>query len=457
VRAEGGPTFVADAGNLLWKSPTIPSGERAQAVVKADLIAEAVKLGGIDAVAPGAGDLALGLGTLRAYDLPWVAANLTCSGDAPFPASRAVTRAGTDGKELRVRFVGVVGPTARVEGCVVGDPAEALRSVVAAAGGEVVVVLSNQSGAEDRALAAAVPGMDLVVNGQDRRQLGAPDALPGGALGFAFGSRAKHLGRVDLRLAEGATDVTPWRDDAALARLRDNRDRTSLRLSELRRRAETTADPAARARIDGQITLQTAEMARADAAVAVAEGQGTAATRAQVQLLELSSDLPDHPATAALVAAAKARLATVDAPSAGAGASFQLGTSPWVGSAACEGCHAAATAQWATTPHARAWASLVTAGRASDRECWSCHATGANLPGGPSDPSQVHGLENVGCESCHGPGRAHAASPATVHLTETPDIATCTRCHDGVRDEGRFDAGAYLVRVQHGAAAAPPR
>lgn len=457
MRAEGGPTFVADAGNLLWKSPTIPSAERGQAVVKADLIAAAVRLGGIDAVAPGAGDLALGLGAVRAYDLPWVAANLRCDEGAPFPASRAVTRAGTDGKALRVRFVGVVGPTARVEGCVVVDPVESLRSVVASAGGEVVVVLSNQSGDADRDLAAAVPGIDLVVNGQDRRQGGAPDALPGGAVGFAFGSRAKHLGRVDLTLAEHATDATPWRDDAAFARLQDNRDRTSLRLSDLRRRLEATSDPEARGRLEGQITFQTSELERADAAVVVAKGQGTTANRAQVQLLELSADVPDHPATALLVAAAKARLATVEAPSAGVGAAFQLGTSPWVGSAACAGCHAAATAQWATTPHARAWASLVTVGRASDRDCWSCHATGANLPGGPSDPSQVHGLENVGCESCHGPGRAHAASPATVHLTETPDIATCTRCHDGVRDEGRFDAGAYLVRVQHGAAAAHPR
>jgi hypothetical protein len=420
---------------------------------------EALKLGGIDAVAPGAGDLALGVDALRAYDLPWVAANLTCGSDAPFPASRAVARAGTDGKELGVRFVGVVGPTARVPGCQVGDPAAAVRGDIATARGEIIVVLSNQSGAEDRALAAAVPGIDLVVNGQDRRQLGAPDALPGGALGFAFGSRAKHLGRVDLRLAEGATEATPWRDDAALARLRDNRDRTSLRLSELRRRADTTADPAARARMDGQITFQTAELARADAAVAVAEGQGVTVNRAQVQLLELSAEVPDHAETAARVAAAKSRLAAVvaAAPIDGAGVAFELASSPWVGSAACAGCHAAETAQWGSTPHARAWASLAASGRASDRDCWSCHATGANLPGGPSDPTQVHGLENVGCESCHGPGRAHAASPSAAHVTRSPDVAACTRCHDGVRDEGRFEAGPYLERVHHGAAAVHPR
>ncbi len=419
-----------------------------------------MKLGGIDAVAPGAGDLALGLAGVRAYDLPWVAANLACGDDAPFPASRAVTRAGADGRDLRVRFVGVVGPTARVEGCVVGDAAAAVRDVVAAAHGEIVVVLSNQSGEADRALTAAVPGIDLLVNGQDRRQLGAPETLPGGALGLAFGSRAKHLGRIDLTLAAAATDTTPWRDDAALARLRDNRDRTSLRLSELQRRLQNTADPEARGRLEGQVTFQTAELERADAAVAVAEGQGATANRARVQLLELSAEVADHVPTAALVAAAKARLTTVGPVSSEAGsasATFAFASSPWVGSAACAGCHAAETAQWASTPHARAWASLETPGRASDRECWSCHATGANLPGGPTDPSQVHGLENVGCESCHGPGRAHVASPSTVRMTETPDVTTCTRCHDGVRDEGRFDAGAYLARVRHGAAAGAPR
>ena len=60
------------------------------------------------------------------------------------------------------------------------------------------------------------------------------------------------------------------------------------------------------------------------------------------------------------------------------------------------------------------------------------------------------GLAHVGCEACHGPGRAHAAAPTQVHPTRSPALETCTSCHDGVRDEGRFDPAAYLARVGHG-------
>ena len=75
--------------------------------------------------------------------------------------------------------------------------------------------------------------------------------------------------------------------------------------------------------------------------------------------------------------------------------------------------------------------------------------TGAFHPKGVSHPTMVGELTDVGCEACHGPGKAHAASPTTVKLQASPGIEVCTQCHDGVQDEGRFDAETYLSRVRH--------
>ncbi len=37
-------------------------------------------------------------------------------------------------------------------------------------------------------------------------------------------------------------------------------------------------------------------------------------------------------------------------------------------------------------------------------------------------------------------------------MIRTPPVSTCTGCHDGQKDEGRFEEAAYWARVVH----APP-
>ena len=72
-------------------------------------------------------------------------------------------------------------------------------------------------------------------------------------------------------------------------------------------------------------------------------------------------------------------------------------------------------------------------------------------PDGPHDPGAVAGLEHVGCEACHGPGKAHVGNPPTVEMRASPDVSVCVGCHDGKQDEGRFDPVTYFPRVAHGA------
>ena len=457
LRDEGRDPVVVDAGNLLWPSPTIPAAERAQAEVKGALLAEAVALGGIDAMAPGAGDLAFGIARLRAWGdahaLPYVAANLVCDGSAPFPAWREVERGGRTW-----RLVGVVGPTARAEGCAVGEAAPAVRAALAGVDEEtVVVVLSNQPVADVRTLAGEVPGARLFVSGQDRQERDPPEALGDGGLLLSAGSRGKHLGRLDVTWVP---DARGYRDDAGTRGLRENVARYEARVKELRAQEAGAIEPA-RTRHARQAEFYGRELEKASAALARAEADGGARHRTTHRLVELSEQVPDHPATAAKVAEAKARiasLATAQAAEARAGGAFVLAESPYLGSAGCVGCHPGPAAQWQGTPHAHALRALAAVNRATDDTCWSCHVTGAGTPGGPTRATDVvvagasgAALAHVGCESCHGPGRAHAQGPTTVHAVRVPPAETCTGCHDGVREEGRFDLGTYLPKVVHGA------
>ena len=67
-----------------------------------------------------------------------------------------------------------------IEGCAVSDPVEAVRAALPSlAGADLVVVLSHEGREADKALAEAIPEVDLVINGHARASFSTPEALPG--------------------------------------------------------------------------------------------------------------------------------------------------------------------------------------------------------------------------------------------------------------------------------------
>jgi RecJ-like exonuclease len=100
----------------------------------------------------------------------------------------------------------------------------------------------------------------------------------------------------------------------------------------------------------------------------------------------------------------------------------------YVGEKKCKMCHKEQYDSWATTKHAKAWASLKPEEQ-KKAECVACHTTGKTA----TDSLLV----NISCESCHGPGSEYkamdkmkdpklAAEAGLLPITE----ATCTRCHN---------------------------
>lgn len=104
----------------------------------------------------------------------------------------------------------------------------------------------------------------------------------------------------------------------------------------------------------------------------------------------------------------------------------------YVGTDACVRCHAKQGTQWRTTRHSMATKELENIDRHFDPDCITCHSTGYGYPSGYRlIPEERHALRDVGCETCHGPGKRHSDAPKDRALIRRGSSTLCIECHDG--------------------------
>jgi len=84
----------------------------------------------------------------------------------------------------------------------------------------------------------------------------------------------------------------------------------------------------------------------------------------------------------------------------------------YAGVTTCGVCHSTYVGDWMTTRHSQAFNTLVKIRRERHAACVGCHVTGFGEAHGFAEESRRHGLVNVQCEVCHGPGENHALSVA---------------------------------------------
>jgi len=117
----------------------------------------------------------------------------------------------------------------------------------------------------------------------------------------------------------------------------------------------------------------------------------------------------------------------------------------YLGTEVCIRCHQAEGDQWKTTPHARAWQTLVDAKKDAMPECISCHVVGHKQPGGFITLQVTPALANVGCENCHGMGTQHDAfKKQTAKISD----ATCLTCHTGTTSP-EFKFAQFKPYIDH--------
>ena len=123
----------------------------------------------------------------------------------------------------------------------------------------------------------------------------------------------------------------------------------------------------------------------------------------------------------------------------------------FVGYAVCRECHIEQTEFWQSTPHARAYTTLISKKEARNIECLPCHVTSNIDSKAPEDkritllnlPAE---MKTVGCEVCHGRGQKHIGSPRRNKQTKRPTPALCIGCHTGERDSN-FNYNKKIMAV----------
>ena len=129
----------------------------------------------------------------------------------------------------------------------------------------------------------------------------------------------------------------------------------------------------------------------------------------------------------------------------------QHALSGYVGSQACATCHRKEFDQWAHTSHATAFNTLLTVGKQFYPECVSCHVTGFRYETGYQiGNEEKEQLADVGCETCHGPGKQHITTPLTTNIRGEVKNQVCMECHTPSHSPGFAQIVAHVMpEVDH--------
>lgn len=226
-----GIVLILDAGNTIlgqWLS------------LKSDgkVIIESMNAMGYDAMVVGQMELSKGLDVFRARQaeakFPFLSANLVSKDGSQLLVKPYVV---LERQGMRIGVIGLTEPNATqlallMDKANVTDPAAAAKKYVSELRDKVdlVVVLSHLGLEEDQKLAKAVPGIDIIVGGNTRQLMPAPERV-GNTLVIQQGFNGEWLGRLQATFdalgapsniaAEGITLGPEFKDDPDMAALVD--------------------------------------------------------------------------------------------------------------------------------------------------------------------------------------------------------------------------------------------
>jgi hypothetical protein len=120
---------------------------------------------------------------------------------------------------------------------------------------------------------------------------------------------------------------------------------------------------------------------------------------------------------------------------------------PFAGNQTCGSCHRSAEATWKESRHAGALKTLEQDHHDRDPDCTGCHVVGLDLAEGFRSRAETPQLTDVGCESCHGPGLAHAKEPYAIKMPKV-GAKSCVPCHVPDHSPG-FDFETYWPKIRH--------
>lgn len=406
IRAQGLPTFVLDAGEMLVKG--LRNEATPDRTARATTVLRLATELGLDAWAPARMDVEA-LGPAGVLASPGVCTRPEDLG-LKLPAARVIERDG-----VRLGVLGLAGSDALR--ATPGAAVEALRAAMTNLTADAWVLLSNADENVNTAVAEQVKGLGAVLATRGP-QHDAPRTTAGAPV-IEAPDRGRYL--TVLHVALGA-DHGPWSLVEGGAWDRYASERSMLGV----------APPATREAVARRVATLRAEVAP------LMPGRRLV----QVEDLPLGSDL-DGASTLDATLRAWANQSEADAERRAQTPSSRAGA--YAGTGSCARCHADRLAAWTFHPHAKAYGTLLARGAGQDPECLGCHTTGWGQAGGYGEPTPaaLRTWKGVQCEACHGPLGAHPdPQRGAPKVTE----AACRRCHDEANSP-QFDYASYLART----------
>ncbi|HEX8821896.1 MAG TPA: multiheme c-type cytochrome [Archangium sp.] len=419
------PVLYIDGGDSLFGEPTLAPAQVPQEERKARALAEAMKRMGLAVRARGELDEVRGAEFRKGLGLP----------------------------ELEPGGVKVLPAGARKVGVVSASDAAGLKQASARAreqGAAFVVGLFHGT-LQQAQQAAATPelGADLVLathtasefDGEENKLV--RDAVPV----IALQSKGRSLLRVDLAYGAKPGRFAPQKTAEDTEREVTSIDR---RLELLDRDINLPGLNPERKRLQQQKREELVARRQALLTAPVASASAGESDSFSVRFVPLESNLPSHPDAQAVVSTYDADVGKMTLEWAKAHGQDcpppEKGQAAFVGNASCAECHAEAFPSWESSKHHEAWRTLEKLGKQFHLNCTGCHVTGWEQPGGVCRLDKVAGRENVGCESCHGPGSLHAEDPTAANITGRPGQAMCITCHNR-ENSPHFDFATYVPRI----------
>lgn len=436
---KGNPSHaLVDAGNLLFPPHGLNDVTREQHVLKAKILARVYRQLGAVALNVGPSDLAAGTDFLQELQqdgaTPLVSANVRpASESGPTIARSFVRKIGA----IKVGFTGVAPPekVAETKSSVTAiEYAPGVASevkVLRDEGAEVVVVLAHLSVVDAKALARAVPTIDIILRapGTPIERDPAGPMREGGVIIAEAGSQGQHVGRLTLAFGAAPPDRPLVLDDAGQAEIK-KRQLTERKVRAYQMEVDAWSVDPTKAEAVKAKKAQIAQL-EADLAKPLPPSPPPAGPHVRIDLVRLTDDIPADPAMTKILDVYYRELRAMNLEKGDvAKCAPKKDAATFVGTAKCVECHEEAYAFWKKTKHAKAWATLEDAGKHFDLTCIGCHTVGYEQAGGFCRLADVKGYEDVGCENCHGPGSIHIEdSDPTSIVLESPESTCADGCH----------------------------
>jgi len=447
LRQDDSALLALDSGALLFPSVTLPAGQLEQMQAKARGIVAAYNKMSFQAVAVAAPDLAAGLDFLldmqKQSRFPWLSANIVDrSTNRHIFTPHIVLAAG----DLRIGVLGLTGPEAAEllsdqDNAVLLPWPEALPPQLALANekSDMLVLLSSLPPAENKQIAERFPEIHIILQSGTGNSNMAPQLLNNSLIAWVE-KQGRHAGLLDVQWNPREKH---WQDPAEVDLLQGKKNEMDGILWQLGR-LRSQGDPETvyrdqpqrlrtyHALVGRQKTIQE-EIGRLGADVsrqAAGSGKATFGHR----FYAMDRKVPDHPEVRAIVEATTREVNSIGGLSAsGIGNSQPVATilplpEGYAGNRTCRECHEGQWNRWRTSRHARAYDTLAAKNQQHNMSCLPCHVTGGFARTGPELINHAEELRTVGCESCHGPGAAHASAPVQ---NKPLRLATelCFGCH----------------------------